>query len=104
MIGSQTLHARTRQQQRGKTNPAVNLLMDYYDLLVPTRSGCTAVQMSRKLGRELKSEGFSPQLIDAARRTTMIITANEDIVTIYRSASISSLRKRQIKKFRRIKN
>ena len=98
---SRTHHAHLRQQQRGKTTLAVSLLLAYHDLTVPTRQGCRAVQLSRHLTDELKAEGYSPQVIDAARRTTMILSAEEDVVTVYRSASIGRLRKRQHKSLTR---
>jgi hypothetical protein len=97
-----TRHSRLRQQQRGKTNPAVSLLFTYHDLIVPTRRGCAAVQLSRHLTDELKAEGYSPQVIDAARRTTMIISSEEDIVTVYRAASLGRLRKKQPKALKRL--
>jgi hypothetical protein len=96
-----TRHSRVRQQQRGKTNSAVSLLFAYCDLSARGRNGCAAVQLSRGLIEELKAEGYSPQVIDAARRTTMILSPGEDVMTVYRSASISQLRKRHTKCLKR---
>lgn len=91
-------HSMVRQQQRGKRLSAVSLLVAYHDLVLPTKRGCRAIQISRHLADELKADGYSPQDIDAAMRTTAIIADNENIVTLYRAPSIKDLAKHSMRR------
>lgn len=89
-----THHCRLRQQQRGKRSAAIDLLFARHDIELRTRNGCRAVQLSKWIVDELKADGYSPQLIDAARLSTMVLSDTDAVVTVYRAPEVRSLRKR----------
>ncbi len=80
-------HAAIRQQQRGKTSRTLEIVYTHHDISLPATGQCMAVQISRRMKRELIAEGYAPQEIEAASRTTLILSSDEQIVTIYPGTS-----------------
>ena len=75
-------HARTRCQQRGILRPALELLTDEADHLVPGGSGCMALTLSRAQRRLLRRRGIGASEIDRAARRAIVVGADGGIITV----------------------
>lgn len=78
-----TRHARQRLQQRGARTKEVAIVMTYGDIEVPAGNHCRFLRLShRAVTSLLEGNRVSVQDIDRARRLVVLVSADNQVVTV----------------------
>lgn len=72
-----TPHAQTRAAQRGASDDALALVMNFGDIEYPAAAGRRRLRMSRRMAAELIADDFSPQAVYKAMRVELIIVRRQ---------------------------
>jgi hypothetical protein len=77
-----TVHASVRSSQRGVSSTVLDIVMLYADIEVPQRNHCRSLQVSARMGAVLLSEGVPFDEVARSQRTTLIVDADDRVVTV----------------------
>ena len=80
-FGDLSNHAATRCGQRGIRIQVLNLVLAHFDRDHHAGAGASAISISRRRLSELQRDGVSPELIDQAGHTVLIVADDGAIIT-----------------------